>query len=68
MKDPGPVSALVVALIIAVMYSQGGIWQVLASLILLSVLITPVQGSDSLLTGMLKYLGELLTKGIQSGA
>lgn len=67
-RDPGPASALVVALIVAALYSQGGAAQIFASLILLAVLITPVNGQDSLLAALLKYLGQLLTEGIQSGA
>lgn len=68
MKDPGPVSALIVALIIGALYTEGGVAQVFAGLILLAVLITPVDGEDALLSGMIKYLGKLLTEGIQTGA
>lgn len=68
MRDPGPISALVVALIVAGLYSQGGVFQAFAALILLAVLLTPVEGQDSLLAGMLKYLNTLLTEGIQAGA
>lgn len=68
MKDPGPISALAVAVIIAALYTQGGIFQIFAGLILLSVLLTPVDNKDSLLSAMLKYLSQLLTQGIQTGA
>jgi len=66
--DPGPASALVVALIIGTLYTYGGTGRLIASLILLAILVAPVDQQDSLLSGMLKYLNNLLTKGIQSGA
>lgn len=65
MKDPGPIAALTVALIVAALYSQGGVFQVFAGLILLAVLLTPVDGQRSLLQGMLEYLNEILTTGVQ---
>jgi Na+/H+ antiporter NhaC len=64
---PGPWSALAVAVIVAVMYAQGGVFQTIAALIILAVLITPVNNQPSLLEGGLKYLDMLLTQGIQSG-
>ncbi len=68
LKDPGPVSALVVALVIAALYTEGGVAQIFAGLIILAVLLTPVEGQDALLSSMIKYLGKLLTEGIRTGA
>jgi Na+/H+ antiporter NhaC len=67
-KEPGPLAALTVAIVVAVAYTQGGVFTAAASLILLAVLITPVRGQPSLLQGGLQYLGNILAKGIQSGA
>lgn len=66
--DPGPISALTVALIIGVLYTQGGIGQLVASLLILAVLLAPHGDKGSLLSDLLHYLNRLLTEGIQSGA
>jgi hypothetical protein len=70
MRDPGPLSALVAAVVIGALYTQGGAFQAFAGLILLAVLLTPIQGGEqnsSLLGGLLMYLNQVLTEGIQTG-
>lgn len=61
-KDYGPAAALGVAIVVAIMYEQGGIPQLIASLILLAVLLTPVSG-HSLAERLLIYLDALITGG-----
>jgi hypothetical protein len=66
MKDPGPIAALTVALIVAALYSQGGVFQAFAALILLGVLITPVDGEKSLLESLIHYLSLVITQGVNT--
>jgi hypothetical protein len=68
MREPGPITALLIAAAVAALYSQGGAAQAFAALILLAVLITPVAGQPSLLQGLLGYLNQILTEGIRTGA
>ena len=68
MKDPGPLSALVVAVIVAVLYTEGGAFQAFAGLIILAVLITRIGGQPSILEGLLQQLNLLLSGAIHSGA
>lgn len=63
MKDYGPGAAALVALIIAVLYAEGGPYRAVASLIILAVLITPI-GGKSLLVGLLDTLDTLLKAGL----
>ena len=63
MKDYGPGAAGLVALIIAVLYAEGGPYRTIASLIILAVLITPVNGK-SLLVGILETLDQTLKSGL----
>jgi len=66
MKDPGWIAALTVALIVAALYSQGGAFQTFASLILLAVLLTPVDGQQPIAAALLNYLYEILTHGVNT--
>lgn len=66
MKEPGPITALLVALAVAVMYTHEQT-RVFAGLILLAVLLTPAHGQPSMLQGLLQYLNQLLTEGINTG-
>jgi hypothetical protein len=59
MKDYGPGAALAVAIIVAILYEQGGGFQYVASLIILAVLITPINGK-SLVVDLLEFLNSQL--------
>ena len=66
--DPGLAAVVVAAAIVAGLYAQGGIARTFAGFLLLVVLITPVQGMDSILLALLNYLDQLLTVGIGESA
>lgn len=66
-NDPGPITALIVAVIVAALYSQGGIAQALAGLVILAVLITRVGGQPSISEGLLNWLSDLLSGVVHSG-
>jgi hypothetical protein len=60
-SDPGPAAAALVALIVAVMYAEGGLFRPLATIIILAVLITPPGGGkDSVISGLLKFLNDTI--------
>lgn len=65
-NDYGPGAALTVAVLIGIMYEQGGALRLLASLIILAVLITPVNGK-SLLVQLLDYLNTQLKSELKKG-
>jgi len=67
-RDPGPITALLVALLIAALYTQGGVFQGIAALIILAVLISRVGGQPSIAEGLFSTGQNLLQKGLKSGA
>ncbi len=65
--DAGVGAAALVAFLVALAYAQGGVFRPLATLIILAVLITPPGGgTESVLSGLLKYLNAL-TSGVHYG-
>lgn len=65
--EAGPITALVVALTVAVLYTQGGIFQAFAGLIILAVLISRVGGQPSIAEGLITEFSTLVKTGFKSG-
>jgi hypothetical protein len=63
-NDPGISAAALVAFLVALMYTEGGIFRPLATIIIIAVLITPPKGGqESVLSGLLKFLNEVISAG-----
>ena len=60
--DPGPLRAIVAALIVATLYAQGGALRLLSLAALAGLLLTPGPGGKSLLAAMLSAIAGYLNR------
>jgi hypothetical protein len=61
-RDPGPGRAAIAAIILGILYAEGGVFRAFSSLIILAILITrPAPGQPSVLQGLIEYINNGLT-------